>query len=362
MKILFFIESLQSGGKERRLVELINGLSKANDIKMQLVLTKEEIHYKNIFLSNIKIHYTVRKGIKKDPRVFLSFFKIAKAFKPDIIHTWGNLVSIYAIPAKVLLRIPLINNQITNAPKKVSGSFFSHKLTFPFSNVVIANSHAGLKAYNAPLKKRKVIYNGFDFERISNLEKEESIREKFNIQTKFVVAMVASFTAKKDYRTFIKAANLILQNNENITFLCIGGGDCNVFKEMIKDDSKVLFLGKQNNVESIMNICDIGVLMTNSENHGEGIPNVLLEFMALAKPVIANSTGGTNELVIDNHTGYIIKDNDYLELKNKIERLLKDDQLKIIFGDNAKQIVVEKFEIKSMIQQFKNTYNSILEK
>ena len=79
MKILFFIESLRSGGKERRLIELIKGLSSNPRISMELVLTKDEIHYEEISSLNIKIHYALRrKGIKKDPKVFVSFYKIAK--------------------------------------------------------------------------------------------------------------------------------------------------------------------------------------------------------------------------------------------------------------------------------------------
>ena len=81
MKILFYIESLNSGGKERRLVELIKGLSKYPDIEMELVLTRDYIHYKEISDTGIKIHFNIRKGLKKDPRLFFKFYKIAKKFE-----------------------------------------------------------------------------------------------------------------------------------------------------------------------------------------------------------------------------------------------------------------------------------------
>jgi len=110
MRILFYIESLRSGGKERRLLELIKGLSKNKNIDMALVLTREDIHYTDVFDTGIKIYYTIRKGLKKDPRLFFKFYKIAKKVKPDIIHVWGNMVAVYAIPTKVLLRIKMVNN------------------------------------------------------------------------------------------------------------------------------------------------------------------------------------------------------------------------------------------------------------
>ena len=167
-KILFFIESLHSGGKERRLVELIKGLTKYPDIKMELVLIKEDIHYNDIFSAGIKIHYTVRKLIRKDPFVVYKFFKIAKIFQPDIIHVWGYMAAVYAIPTKVVFNIPIINNSITYALniKMFSKLWVASKLSFPFSDRVIANSYAGLKSHKIVANsKYRVIYNGFDFER-----------------------------------------------------------------------------------------------------------------------------------------------------------------------------------------------------
>ena len=70
MKILFFINGLQSGGKERRLVELIKSLTSYSEIKMELILTQENVVYDDIFSTGIKIHYIIRKNIKKRPKGF----------------------------------------------------------------------------------------------------------------------------------------------------------------------------------------------------------------------------------------------------------------------------------------------------
>lgn len=362
MKILFFIESLHAGGKERRLVELIKGLSSYIEIEMELVLTKKEIHYEDIFLTGIKIHYTVRENLRKDPRIFFKFYKIAKDIKPDIIHVWGNLVAFYAIPTKIILRTPLINNQITDAPQKVTKSIIGHKLTFPFSDLIIANSYAGLESYDAPLKKSRVIYNGFDFKRIANLKDKNFIREKFKINTRFVVGMVASFNDKKDYGTYIKAANIVLEQEKDITFICVGSGNSSKYEQLVKSENndKILFLGKQKDIESIMNICDIGVLITDYEKHGEGISNALLEFSALSKPTIATFGGGNGEIIKQDVTGYLIDQKSYNNLSDKILYLLKNQDLCDDFGDLSKKSVVEKFSIVRMIDEFKVVYNEVL--
>jgi len=362
MRILFFIESLNSGGKERRLVELIKGLSSDSSNKMEIALIREGIHYEDIFSVDIKIHNTFRKkNVKKDSSIFFKFYKIARKFKPDIIHVWSNINAIYALPTVVLLRIPMINSQITNATPQESRSILSHRLTFPFSKVIAANTYAGIEAYKVPKNKSIVIYNGFDFDRINSLDSNSSIRKRFNIHTKYVVGMVANFTFKKDYKTYIDSANIILRNNKDITFLCVGSGNSDKYKKIVPDENKdnILFLGKQNQVESIMNICDIGVLLTDG-NHNEGISNAILEFSALSKPVIATNGGGTGEIIEHNISGLLILDHSSEELVKGLLDLLKDHRKRIDFGQKANEIVIQKFNIFKMVSEFKNIYKKAL--
>lgn len=361
-KIIFFIDSLCSGGKERRLVELIKGLIKTGKYDIELVLTKRDIHYREILETEIRIHIIERKYIKKDPRLFYKFYKIAKEFAPDIIHVWGNMVAIYAIPAKMMLKVPLINNQITSAPLNVSKSLLNNGLSFRFSDRIISNTKAGLKSFNPPLKKSAVIYNGFDFNRIAHLENTTGVIENFNIKTKYLVAMVASFTEKKDYKTYIDAAANLLSQRHDVTFLCIGSGDSTKFENTISktDKDHILFLGKQKNVESIMNVCDIGVLITNNEKHGEGISNAILEFAALGKPVVATKGGGNGEIIKDGENGYLIAPGSSDELAGKINYLLENKGVREKFGKQSRLLVENKFSIDKMIMDFENEYEKIL--
>lgn len=354
MKILFFIESLGHGGKERRLVELIKGLSKSDTIEMEIVLLKSQIQYEDIFLSKIKIHYIPRKYTKKDPLVFFKFFRIAKKIKPDIINVWGNMVAIYAIPTKIILNIPMINNQITDAPSKFKKSILDHKITFPFSNKIVSNSKAGLVAYKAPINKSIVIYNGFDFDRIKNTQSEKITRSKFKITTRFVVGMAATFSNFKDYPTYIKAAGYVLNKRNDVTFLCIGPGDDNKIREMVSEKNKenILFLGNQKDVESIMKICNIGVLTTFTE----GVSNSLLEFMSLKKPIIATGGGGCGEVIENNINGFLFPQGDYLGLANSINDLLNDENKMKDFGEESYNLVIDRFGIDRMINEFKELY------
>ena len=359
MKILYFIGTLRSGGKERRLIELMAGLKNNSDFEILLVLAFDQIDYEYFY--NLGIEYI---SIDKTPnckslRPFFRLNSIVKKFKPDIIHSWGNMQSFYMAPIAFLNKIPLINSQITDAPpmiKKFSFQNFVNKFNFALSNIILANSYAGLKAYgvfNNP--KSKVIHNGFDMNRIANLEIPQSVKEKIGINTQYIVGMVASFSDKKDYATYIKAACLILEKRKDITFICVGAGDDTPYKKMVPNDVKVFikFLGRQENVESIMNICDIGVLST----YTEGISNSIMEFMALGKPVIATDGGGTKELLNDNETGYLVSQQTPKEIYNKVQYLLSKSKLRINMGQLAKERIKIEFSIDNMINKFIKLYN-----
>jgi glycosyltransferase involved in cell wall biosynthesis len=368
MRILFFIDSLNSGGKERRLTELMKQLILDQDVKFILVVMDKEIHYKQVLDLNIKIHYLIRKT-KKDLSVFKKFFEICKTFKPDIIHCWDAMTAFYAIPSCKLLGIKLVNGLVVDTPVRkniFNKNWFRARLTFTLSDLIIGNSNAGLKAYKASSLKSFTVYNGMDFYRFKNIkEKSIILKEIFGDSSNnfFIVGMVAAFEERKDYKTLIKAAIFLTTNHKNIRFVLVGEGSNideikNSVPPLIKD--KILFLGKRTDVESIINIFDIGVLLTNSKVHGEGISNSLIEYMAMGKSAIATSGGGTNEVVIDNENGYLIEPGNESQLIEKIESLIEQKSLRERFGAKGYEMAREKFDLKIMTGNYKMIYQNLI--
>jgi glycosyltransferase involved in cell wall biosynthesis len=353
MKIIFFIDSLRSGGKERRITELMKMLSLNNNIQFELVVMSNDVHYKEVLDLNIKIHYLIR-NTKKDISIFKKFYKICKDYRPDLVHCWDSMTAVYAIPACKLLNIILINGMITDAPLNqniFNVSWFRARFTFPFSNIILGNSRAGLIAYRAPEKRSFCIHNGFNFERLTIQMDSGKVREELNIKTEFIIGMVASFADSKDYRTYFKAAELLLKSRRDITFLAIGSDtDSIAAKNLVKDTftENFRFMGKRSNIESLINSMDICVLSTFTE----GISNSILEYMALGKPVIATSGGGTDELIEEQKTGFLIHQSEPEELAQKMETLLNDQELRNKFGMAGKERVQKHFSIDKMVNRY----------
>ncbi len=364
MKIIHLIDSLKSGGKERQFVETLKFLSQHNGITCDVVVMSENIHYGYVKDLDIKIHQLIRK-YKNDPSMFLKIYKLFKALQPDIIHSWNSMCSVYAVPAVKLLGIRLVNNFLRNAPMNLGlndKNWLRAKLTFPFSDVIAANSYAGLKSYQVPAHKGVCLHNGFDFSRTKQLVDKDTIRQMFDIGSKYVVGMVATFSKKKDHKTFIDAAQIVLEKREDVTFVAIGDGEYfTETKKQIRPEYRDRFIlpGTQKRVMNIVNIFDIGILLTNIHNHGEGIPNAVMEYMALKKPVIVSDCGGIRELVEDQKTGFIMKVNNPGHIAKKISLLLDSKPLATELGQNGYEKLLKEFSLDVMGNEFLRLYKSL---
>ena len=366
MRIAFITECLMAGGKERRLLELIRYLQDTTDYEILLVITKSAIHYDYVRDFKIRIEVLRRKYFKRDPLFFFKLFRVYKKFRPDIIHSWSSMTTCYSIPYAVVHNTPIVDGEINDSRRGFStwslrGMIF--KLNTYFSKVILANSQSGLLAYRMTSPKARVIYNGIHLGRVANLPDPVQVRAEYGITSRYCVAMVASFSERKNYNLFIDTAQLMSRLRTDVMFLGIGDGpNLQAVRERVRREQirNVLLPGKLAHVESVMNCADIGLLLTEV-TFGEGISNVLMEFMALGKPVITNDyTGGSKELIEDGENGYVVSSQDPEYFVSLIDALLKDESRRLSMGQRGKDIIVERFSLEGMGPRFVDLYHEIL--
>jgi len=363
-RIVQIIDTLDSGGKERQFVELVKGLARTSEVECHLIIMSETIHYTELFKLGVPVH-TLTRRTKRDYRIFFRLFRLLRKLRPDILHSWSSMCSVYVLPAVLLQRIQFVNGFLRNAPPNLQHNrkeWLRSKITFPFSNVVVANSQAGLRAYDAPVDKSYYIYNGFDFDRLQQLQNRQSVICKYTITTDYVVGMVGSFTINKDYQTFLGAAQLVLKKRKDVTFLAIGEGESREESMQGVEDKTtglIRFLGRIKDVESLMQIFTIGVLSSNASVHGEGISNSIMEYMALAKPVVATDCGGNNELIIDGETGYLTEHGNAEELAMRILQILDNPELARKIGELARRRLEVFFNLERMTNEYLDLYSEV---
>lgn len=365
------IDSLDKGGKERRMLELIKGLKKhGNQFDIYLLSLTDRIEYKYVYDLPIKFE-VLRRNFKKDPTIILKLKKIISDFSPDIIHSWSTMASVYISISNLFSGIPLINAVLADAPLHLNifnKHYFRVKLTTPFSNRFVSNSKAGIASYKTPESKSVCIYNGIDFKRFEDLRPAEDVRKEI-IGDKtgdiFVITMVASFDERKDFETLVNTAIKMCYLNLSYTFILIGNGPTleklrNKVPVELMNESRIIFTGKRDDVESILVIADIGVLMTNAENHGEGISNTIIEYMAMGKPVLASRGGGTDEVVKDNYNGYLIDPGNEDQLIEKIESLFNNRSLLDSLGKQARKYARANFELEEKTAEYIELYRNLV--
>ena len=362
MRILFFTESLIRGGKERRMLELLKYIKQQTDYELSLVIMEDVIEYEYVYDLGIPIVLIERKGLKYDPRPFIKFYKYCSSFKPDIIHTWTKMSTFYAIPTKLIRKIPLITSMIADALTDHNLSSFDHlfyRTDFYFSNVIISNSKAGLKAYKINSPRAKVIWNGVSLERFQNQYDIVKVRDDLSVTTKFMVIMVATFSLLKDYDLFLDVAKEIQKIRDDVTFAGVGdGSEWERINKRVENEkiNNVILPGQQKEVEKIIAASDIGILCSNSE----GISNSIIECMALGKPVISTDlTGGSKEIILQGETGYCCERN-VEKIVYLLDSLLNNTDLRISMGNKAKDRIASDFTIKRMGEEFEMVYKEVL--
>ncbi|MEW6442906.1 MAG: glycosyltransferase [bacterium] len=367
MRILFLIDALAYGGKERQVLELLKGLLHRGGIVCRLVVLSNSVDYRCARDLNAGTMFLERRW-KKDPSVWMKLCAICRAFKPDIIHVWEIMCAVYGIPVARLFGAKILASIIRDATpkeKRTRKPKWLPPAIFRFSDLVISNSFAGLAAYEAPQGKSRCIHNGFDFGRVAVLKDPSEVRSTYGIATPKVVGMVAAFSPRKDYETYLTAATRLVGRREDVTFVAVGDGpmlDPCRNRVAPPHRRRILFLGKQQEVESIVNVFDVGVLLSNHEIHSEGIPNAVQEYMALARPVVATRGGGTDEIVEDGRTGYLIDPGDVSSLEQKIEFLLDNQEQAGRLGAAGRQKVVLEFSLETMTQQYLDAYAACLDR
>ena len=94
----------------------------------------------------------------------------------------------------------------------------------------------------------------------------------------------------------------------------------------------------------------------------EGMPNVVLQAMLSGVPVIATDVEGVVELIQDGQTGLIVKPAGSNELRQAMEELLADTDLRLRFSELSQQLVIKRFTMDSMTQRYAHMVDDSLQK
>jgi len=211
------------------------------------------------------------------------------------------------------------------------------------------------------------VYNGTDtakFVRTPEIASEAVIRYPCETPEKaFVVGCIGSYVPRKTQSLLLRAAKQLIESDKlpNIHCLLVGEGPD---KDMLKN--LIVELGIEKHVSLceftkqpfyVFERCDIIALPSTGK---EGLPNVLLEALAMEKPCVATSKYGMPEVVVDGKTGYLFPSNDVDALAEAIMKIASmNPNERAAMGKAGKELV---FAEHDKVQQFEKIHRIIKEK
>lgn len=190
----------------------------------------------------------------------------------------------------------------------------------------------------------------YDKDRVEEIKKE--------YQGKKIILCIGRLVKFKGFQYVIQA----MKNVENSVLLIIGDGPLKAYFEgYIKEnklDEKVILLGAisdRNVKDNFIKACDIFVLSSVRRSESFGI--VQLEAMRFEKPIINTNLGtGVNYVSVNDETGLTVEPRDSEELARAINQLLKNDNLRILYGQNSKKRIDKFFDINKLRVKFIELY------
>ena len=288
--------------------------------------------------------------------------------KPDLIYLamTAKGFGFYKDAVIVLLvkcfRLPLVlhfhNKGVHTRQEKRFDNFLYQKV-FKNTKVILLSKHLyyDVKKY---VDEEDIYYcpNG-----IPPINQDLVIKRQKNETPKLL--FLSNLIASKGVIILLEALQIL--NKKGIDFTCnFVGGEGDVTKEIFTEKLKelqlvnqVFYLGKKYNSDktAIFNTSDIFVLPTFY--HNECFPLVLLEASQFGLPMVTTFEGAIPEIVKDGVNGFLVEQQNVVDLANKLEILINDFPLRNRLGVAAKEKYEESYTLKVFEKNMFNILNSI---
>ncbi|HEU4435681.1 MAG TPA: glycosyltransferase [Pyrinomonadaceae bacterium] len=377
---LQLIGSFHQGGSERQAVQLTRLLLESGRCNVFVVTLERD----GVLLDEIN-----RLGLSQIPEFRLNSFYDFHAFKQvrrfaqflkrheiDVVHAHDFYTNIFGMAAAALARVPVRIASRRESAVRPETQRFVERAAYRVAHAVVANCEdvrQQLIREGVPARKVRTVYNGLDLARVQpavgKSERNEILRAlKLPEQARFVTIM-ANMRAHvrepeplcyKDHPTFLRAARRVYDSVPDAAFIIAGEGELlDATRELARSlgiADRTFFIGRCQDVGSVLSISDVCVLSSSSE----GFSNAILEYMAAGRPVVATDVGGAREAVVHGETGYLVPSGDHEQMAGHIISLLLDQDTASSMGESGRRRVNEKFSTVKQLQSIESLYTELL--
>lgn len=306
---------------------------------------------------------------KFSPGILMDLYKLVKKKNIHIIRTHRYRANLYGRLAAWFAGSPVIIASVHDNYRtdRRLGRRIINRILSKITDRMVAVSEAIkndiIKYDNIEPSKILVIPNGIDTKKFDPERKFINVREELSIKTDdIVVGFIGRLVPAKGLEYLIDAVLHLKDKYKKLKLIIIGNGSIiNDLKDNTRKNKvhkHVIFTGERRDIPDILSCIDIFVMPSVAE----GLPNALLEAMAMGKPVVATKVGGIPEVIQNGINGLLVPPHDAGSLAEAIISLIDNDNLAKKIGQASREFILEHYSIRSTVHKWQSLYISILEK
>lgn len=359
MKIYFYINVIGGGGAERVIANLSTQFSE-HGYNVGLI-TSFPIEEEYPIGEKVKRFNLEKEEIIGDNRVYRNFRriyelrKILKDNKPDVLVSFMAEPNFRAIIAAMGLRTKTIVSVRNDPNREYAGKigYIVGKLILPLANGCVFQTDEAKRWFPQKLQKKSLI--------IFNSVKKDF----YNVEHKPEKGRIATFgrlNTQKNQKMLIEAFSQVVKEFPYAVLWIYGQGKLE--QELAE---QIGSLGLKESVELKGNTLDVPSALAQTDifvlsSDYEGMPNALMEAMAVGIPVISTDCpcGGPGMIIDNMSNGILVPVDNYKEMANALQRLLSDQQLRISMKEKAKE-KAKLFETDCVFYEWEKYIRSVLQ-
>jgi len=211
-----------------------------------------------------------------------------------------------------------------------------------------------VRAAGVAPEKVSVIRNSIDAGRFASPDSEgrQRLETLFTIKPRYIVLAVGRLSPEKGFERLIEAARDVRAQRPEVGFVLIGEGPLREPLQRQIDaaglQSSFILAGFRRDVDTLMPHADLLV----QSSYTEGLPNVVLEAMAAAVPVVATEVGGTGEVVIEGETGLLVRPGQSAALSAGMLCVFADEGWRRQLGTRGREHVTQHFTFEAQYRHY----------
>jgi glycosyltransferase involved in cell wall biosynthesis len=355
-RVCFLAGTLGRGGAERQLVHMLQALKNAGAQVRVLCLTKGEPLEHEILEMGVTVTWVGESRWR--PTRLYRIFQELRRYPPHVLQSSHFYTNLYVAVVAWLLGIKsigAIRNDLTSE-LKANGVMGWGQLHLPghlIANSKLARERAitkGITPHHIHMIPNAVAVNGF--RKQVNGNGSDTVR----------ILFAGRLTEQKRVDRFLYALSKMASAHPDLDFkgIVAGGGPLQKQLEQMADSlslrpRRVEFLGELSNLKTAYQQSDLMVLTSE----WEGTPNVLLEAMSCALPIVATRVGGVPDIVEHNQTGLLVNPDDIDSLTQSILSFCLNASLRWEYGQRARKYVATHHSADALRESLQQLYTNV---